>query len=921
METHLTAIEETAKGGFYDLLSELYPEIEIKGNRVLPCPVCGSERQKPCTIYDDGTTIYCHDSECELNNHPVTVQEFKSRFYNEMIKGPAAKPQVPALSQGTINRNREIYKATTEFLHEQLLNDEKALKYQLEEKRHTIETIKNFKVGYLANSDSLYNYLSADAGFSERDILESGVFYLSDDGTRRSYVIQGCYTYPIIFRNEVINIKSKGNYNCYIPQKYAGNDIPWFLNLDALDKSMKVYLVEGENDALSMYEAGYENVIALLGSPSKKQWEFLKDSIDTEYVLAFDRDSAGLKYIQKALEYLGPTHRLLYTDYEGKDPDECLKKHSGKILETEPDRYIKNYYLDPDGKKQPYHKITDEMASVVPLFYAFKNQQDLKTLYLKKDDRLIKKTEQLWHALQQEGYLLDFPMSAINEKKYLEFILESCEWYDRFSCLPERDPKPEYEDPHTKYTHQEINAEKNGSFRKLISSLTLEHPDNDRYRYEYRLAASYLSGFLSRNFDGNKPLFAVIADSQNSGKTSIVQDICEIIQKESTLNYSPNDSFDKVIGSKRNIANRYGLFDNVEFLNNKQREELAKLITARNVPYWEMYTAHSFVPNNTSYFITFNSQYTFYKDIIQRFLIIKLRDSRETTAEEKDAANQAINGYLNNPEKRNDVINDIVATLKHVDFSKQVPTDSHKKFRLWSENMAKILRAFFPENEVPCFSFDMTEDETEIDVEIDEFLEMLDELFADIGNLKSASAIGLEIDAEDNLRISSKKMHELCESRFKNEKWTDSHKKCTRHMQQLVKEIPKNRYNFDFKKIRFKNSHTLAGWTIQQLLPVGKDAVVKFLSEGCEGLLPEDIEIALINLALRYEKNHLPKGTIEELVDYNLKQHKDELVSRTAQMMEYFIDPEDFEAKLFRDLDDKEFLEKMKQQFFTSEES
>ena len=107
---------------------------------------------------------------------------------------------------------------------------------------------------------------------------------------------------------------------------------PFMLHAAApfIKASHKVYITEGQFDAITMYLNGFKNTIAIMGSSISSQLiSYLTSTFQVyEVVLAFDGDAAGIKGTRTTLELLKglPVAVSVVNLPEGEDPDSCLSK-------------------------------------------------------------------------------------------------------------------------------------------------------------------------------------------------------------------------------------------------------------------------------------------------------------------------------------------------------------------------------------------------------------------------------------------------------------------------------------------------------------------------------------------------------------------------------------------------------------------
>lgn len=201
------------------------------------------------------------------------------------------------------------------------------------------ETIQRFGFGFAP--DSRGRLKAALKEFDESLLVEAGMLIQPEEAKRDSYDrFRGRLMIPIRDpRGRVIafggRILGAGE-----PKYLNSPDTPLFdkgrtlYNLDkaagAARKSDRMIVVEGYMDAIALAQAGYEDVVAPLGTAlTEAQIEKLWSMVETP-VLCFDGDSAGQRAADRAmlraLPILKPGHSLsVATLPVGVDPDDLLK--------------------------------------------------------------------------------------------------------------------------------------------------------------------------------------------------------------------------------------------------------------------------------------------------------------------------------------------------------------------------------------------------------------------------------------------------------------------------------------------------------------------------------------------------------------------------------------------------------------------
>lgn len=105
--------------------------------------------------------------------------------------------------------------------------------------------------------------------------------------------------------------------------------------LKAIRKSGKAVVVEGYMDAISLYAAGFDNVVASMGTAFSQEQAKLLQRLADEVIFCYDSDSAGRKASVRAVSIAreaGLKVRIAGVP-DGKDPDEYVRQHGKDAFE------------------------------------------------------------------------------------------------------------------------------------------------------------------------------------------------------------------------------------------------------------------------------------------------------------------------------------------------------------------------------------------------------------------------------------------------------------------------------------------------------------------------------------------------------------------------------------------------------------
>ncbi len=296
--------------------------------------------------------------------------------------------------------NREIYRVTADFFHNNLLKNKNALDFLIGTRGRTLESIKHFNIGFIEKGEELFELVKER--FEMEDVINSGIFNWEGD----LLFSEGNYTTPILFNGNVYNIKSK-DYNPmkeerkdqWIPFKSSGNNYTLTMNADCVMDENEIYIVEGENDVMALWENGKKNVIGVMGQLKNNQVKWLRDlQVNKNFVLAFDNDTAGKKYADKLVEVFNKRENKIFKlEYEGTDPDECFThgdKKSKKILINTTDYLsdLKNEtkILRERERKKEINEIEKQVKPILEEINKVYRKVEVsgKIAYIKSKDRL-----------------------------------------------------------------------------------------------------------------------------------------------------------------------------------------------------------------------------------------------------------------------------------------------------------------------------------------------------------------------------------------------------------------------------------------------------------------------------------------------------------------------------------------------------
>lgn len=374
------------KNDINDVISS-YVNLKRRGrNFVGLCPFHG-EKTPSFNVYPQSNSFYCFG--CGVGGDVITfVEKIENLDYFESVKFLAQRagirmPENNKEDQELFNiktRIFEINRVAARFFHENLYTEKgkSALDY-LHRRGLSDITIKKFGLGYSPNSRyELINYLKSK-GFKYEEMINANLAY-ANRGTSISARFFDRVMFPIIdLRGNVVAFGGRIMSN-QKPKYLNTSDTIAFkkgvnlfsLNFAKSNNDGMLILVEGYMDVIALYQAGFKNAVATLGTALTAEQARIISRYAKEVVICYDSDEAGQKAAARAIEFLRPSGVLIkvISIPNGKDPDEFIRsygndgkirfaqliKNSGNDVEYRLQKAAQKYKLDVTEDKISYLK-------------------------------------------------------------------------------------------------------------------------------------------------------------------------------------------------------------------------------------------------------------------------------------------------------------------------------------------------------------------------------------------------------------------------------------------------------------------------------------------------------------------------------------------------------------------------------------
>ncbi len=305
------------------------------------CPF-HSEKTPSFTVYPESQSFYCFG--CGAGGDTVTfVRRVENLDYIEAVRFLATKAgltipedSVDDASHKARLRIQEINRLSARFFHEKLMSDvgKKARAY-LVDRGMTLAMVKKFGVGYAPDSwDSLRNYL-VQKGYTQDELIAAAVVGKGQKGGTYD-LFRDRIIFPIIdIRGNVIGFGGRileGTGPKYLNSAdtlvFKKSRNLFALNFAKASKRSELILAEGYMDVVSIFQGGFDNAVATLGTSLTEEQARMVASYTDNVVIAYDSDNAGQEATKRAVRILEKTGvKIKILQMQGaKDPDEFIKK-------------------------------------------------------------------------------------------------------------------------------------------------------------------------------------------------------------------------------------------------------------------------------------------------------------------------------------------------------------------------------------------------------------------------------------------------------------------------------------------------------------------------------------------------------------------------------------------------------------------
>ncbi len=487
------------------------------------CPLPGhSEKTPSFSVNEPGQFYHCFG--CGKSGDVIKfIQEVESLTFYEAVKFLAeiAKMPIPEdskyddeqLKQAKLRKDRlyALLRDTALFYVSNLKTESaKPFRDYLSKRGISAETITKFGIGASTNYNDLPIYLK-NKGYADEEMLSAGVCQKNQRGNLYDFQANRLII-PIInslgkviaFGGRILEAKGVGKYkntsDTIIFNKkrnlYGINNLKVEKNNTGLKN---VIMVEGYMDTIALYQAGFKNVVASMGtSLTLDQAKLLKRYTDVVLV-SFDGDSAGEGATLRSLEIFANEgfEVKIVKLIDGKDPDDVIRidgvegyqkllDNAMPLIDFKFDLISKGKDMKDSSDRRKY--VSESLAFIKSINDAFLREEFLK----KVRDKSGITYESLKRDLENGGVVEEKQDFKIPEKKNVEDKIIQAERFI-LSAMVKKKPYIEGFDLSELYfndeTRQKIADELTFDFES-VSSLTSKLLESELEEFNEVIIAS-----------------------------------------------------------------------------------------------------------------------------------------------------------------------------------------------------------------------------------------------------------------------------------------------------------------------------------------------------------------------------------------------------------------------------------------------
>lgn len=452
-----------------DQIRERNNIVDVIGS-YFPLKKVGTNYKSRCPFHDEKTASFVVSEKkqiykcfgCGAAGNVITfVMEYEKVSFIEALKKLANRVGMD-ISLGNAERKKKnsrrdliykVYDLTTHHFKNNLEKFGSDAKKYLADRSISDDTIKKFEIGYALDSfGSLKNYLMKNS-ISDQIFEFTGLFGKGQKGSydlfrnRLMFPIHDVHGKVVAFGGRVLEKDQGGGkyVNSPTTEIYVkGNELYGLFNTrHAISRKNFSIICEGYTDFIRLYEYGFDNSVASLGTSFTTKQVKLLGRYSNKFYLLYDGDKAGRKAAVRAASNViseGFSVKIVELP-EGEDPDSFLLKFGEDKLQNLIDKAksLPNFLyddsmlgLDEQSKLVQLIEVINDIEDEISREFFVKEvgeifQVSQKAIFSKVQRRDIRKINRAPEKMElkkflEERNLLKIILHEENNKKFAQLV-------------------------------------------------------------------------------------------------------------------------------------------------------------------------------------------------------------------------------------------------------------------------------------------------------------------------------------------------------------------------------------------------------------------------------------------------------------------------------------------------------------------
>lgn len=398
MDEHVVK-EILATVNIVDIIGSYIPLKREGSNYKARCPF--HEEKTASFVVSENKQIYkCFG--CQKAGNAISfIREYEKISFVDAVRKLAEKCGIVIEQESARDKTKKTHienlysvnQLAKEFYRDNLNQHGRIALEYLNKREVSNQTIKELELGYALNSYSALHNTLLKQGISQKLIEDSGLITKTDKGIfdlfrdRLIFPILSSYGKVVAFGGRIINEAGQygGKYvNSPTTEIYTkGRELfGLYSTRNMISKANRVIIVEGYMDFLRMYEKGFNNTVASLGTALTKEQIQLLSRFAKRFSILYDGDKAGCRAAIKAAG--------LVMQYGYQADIICLPE------KEDPDSFLLHYDVN---------ELQNRIAHASSLAYFVYNNESLDMSKLEKINTLIDIARDIEEGIQRQLFI------------------------------------------------------------------------------------------------------------------------------------------------------------------------------------------------------------------------------------------------------------------------------------------------------------------------------------------------------------------------------------------------------------------------------------------------------------------------------------------------------------------------------------